>query len=139
MSEIKLRNLEARDIFIMAKILGSIGVKELKNCFKDEEIKKLIGNKKADEDKTTDMDEVTITDEQLEQVGISVALEMAGMILNNLMSCEKYIYKLISNLSGLEEDTVKTLPIDVFAEIIVDICKKEEFKDFIKVASSLFK
>lgn len=138
MSGITLRNLEARDIFIMSKILGSIGIKELKNCFKDEEIKKLINNKEADEDKN-DMDGVTITDEQLKQVGISVALEMAGMILNNLMSCEKYIYKLISNLSGLEEDTVKTLPIDVFAEIIVDICKKEEFKDFIRVASSLFK
>lgn len=138
MSGITLRNLEARDIFIMSKILGSIGIKELKNCFKDEEIKELINNKEADEDKN-DMDGVTITDEQLKQVGISVALEMAGMILNNLMSCEKYIYKLVSNLSGLDEDTVKTLPIDVFAEIIVDICKKEEFKDFIKVASSLFK
>lgn len=117
-----LRALEAGDVFTMSKILKSIGVQEFKGLF--------VNNYSAF---TSD------SEEEVVQLGLEVFLDIAGIVLGNLPKCEGDVYAFISSLSGMKEEEIKHLPMNTFLDIIVDIISKEEFKDFMKVVSKLFK
>lgn len=130
----ELRKLCAKDIFPMSKILAKIGIKEITKNFDLDNInefaEKLI-QEKGDMEAMSDADIVA--------VGIPIALDVADVIFDNLSACEEYIYQLLSNLSGIPKKEISELPIDVFASMIIDVVKKEEFADFIKAVSKLLK
>lgn len=123
-----LRDLKATDVFIMSKIIGAMGVDEFKYVFSPEFIDAAIAGVEGNQD-------TNVT----QAVGFEVFFEIAGIVLNKLPECEKDIYKFISSLSGMTVKQVEELPMNTFFNIIVDIVKKDEFKDFIKVVSRLFK
>lgn len=118
-----LRKLEARDIAPMASILSKIGIKELKNCINGSDIQQILSGKAV----------------QAEAVGMAVAFDFVGVILANYEKTQNDIFKLLASLSGKTEKQIESLPLADFTEMIVDVVKKEEFKDFIKVVSKLFK
>ena len=64
---------------------------------------------------------------------------MAGIIFAHISDAEKEIYTFLAGLSGMKEKEIAELDMVVFAEMIIDVFKKEQFKDFIKVVSKLFK
>ena len=122
------RKLNGTDTFLMFKIIGKIGINEITECFGKDNVKQMVskvGN--ANEDNSTTM------------VGISVILEMANVIIGNLPKCETEIYEMLSRTSNLTLAQVKDLDFTTFVEMVIDFIKKEEFKDFIKVVSGLFK
>lgn len=120
-----LRALEARDVFLMSKIIGSIGIHEMKDCFQSDMVKSLMqGEKDAS---------------LLEAAGVAVFFDLANVILNNLPSCEKDLYAFLAGLSGLDKKKIETLPMNTFLEMVIDVFRKEEFRDFIKVVSRLLK
>ena len=128
------RLLGAPDIFLMAKIISQIGVKEFKACFESEGINSLIRNMMAAEK------EEGKEDSNIVSVGVGVAVELAGVILGNLPKCEADIYQLLSQTSNLTVEEIKAPGNAVmFLEMVIDFIKKEEFPDFIKVVSKLFK
>lgn len=120
-----LRKLEAGDIFLMSRILASIGIKEFRQCFNSEDVKKLSSAEN--------------TEDVIENIGITVMFDIAGIILDNLPECENHVYKFLASLSGMKEDVIESLPMNTFFEMIIDVIRKEEFKDFMKVVSKLFK
>lgn len=120
-----LRALEAKDVFLMSKIIGNIGIREFKNSLDSDEIKALIDS--------SDDDEATAS------VGAAVFLDMAEIVLSNLPKCEEDVYAFLNSLSGMNAQCIKSLPMNTFVEMIIDVIQKEEFKDFIKVVSRLFK
>ena len=120
-----LRNLEAKDIAPMASILYKIGIKEIKGCFNPEDIKELTDGKTAED--------------AIAAVGISVVFDIAGVILGNYEKCQNDIFRFLASLSGMDIKQVESLPLDTFAEMVIDVVKKEEFKDFMTVVSKLFK
>lgn len=120
-----LRKLEAKDIAPMASILSKIGIKEVKGCFNPEDIKELTDGKTAED--------------AVAAVGISVVFDIAGVILGNYEKCQNDIFKFLSSLSGMDIKQVESLSLDTFTEMVIDVVKKEEFKDFMKVVSKLFK
>lgn len=120
-----LRALEAKDVFLMSKIIGNIGIREFKNSLDSDEIKALIDS--------SDDNEATAS------VGAAVFLDMAEIVLSNLPRCEEDVYAFLGNLSGMNAQCIKSLPMNTFVEMIIDVIQKEEFKDFIKVVSRLFK
>lgn len=122
------RQLKSTDVFLMSKIIGKIGVNEFTTCFENDGIKKMIAD--ASEGETTDIESV---------VGIQVILEIANVILCNLPKCEKEIIQMLANVSGMAFTEVEDLDAVIFMEMVIDFIKKEEFKDFIKVVSKLFK
>ena len=121
----ELRRLNASDIFMMSKILSSIGIKEFRKCFDSEKIGELVKGTK--------------TEDAAAKVGVAVMFDIAGIVLDNLPSCEKYVYAFLANLSGLQADEIAALPMAEFAEMVVDVIKKEDFRDFMKVVSRSFK
>lgn len=117
----ELRNLEAKDIAPMASILSKIGIKEIKGCF----------SHVLTDGKTTE--------ESIAAVGAAVMFEMAGVILGNYEKCQNDIFRFLSSLSGMDMKQIESMPLDTFAEMVIDVISKEEFKDFMKVVSKLFK
>ena len=123
----KFRKLSSKDIFLMTKVLGKIGIRQFKKCFEGESLDELV---KAFKEKKSD--------DALMSVGVAVGFEGIDIIMGNLYKCEDDIYKLLSNVTGvpvseIEEDAI------LFTEMLIDFFKKPEFPDFIKVVSKLFK
>lgn len=126
-----LRALAAKDVFPMIKIISKIGINEFTKAFESDEIKQLIAAVTSEED-TGDNDKLTV-------VGISVALDVANTVLVHLGSCEQEIYTFLSGVSGMAKQEIEELPMNTFFEMIVDVFKKAEFKNFIGVVSKFFK
>lgn len=117
----EIRNLCSKDIFPMSKILSKIGFAQLKECFEADEIKKISKSK------------------DVEVVGMTVMMNFAGIIIGNLPNCETELYKFLSDLTGAKVEELKEISLADFAELIIEIVKKDDFKDFIGVVSRLFK
>ena len=120
-----LRKLEAKDIAPMASILSKIGLKEVKNCFSPDDMKAIAGGDGSIE--------------AVGAVGVSVAFEIAGVILSNYERCQNDVFSFLASLSGMDIKQIESLPLGTFTEMVIDVVKKEEFKDFMKVVSKLFK
>lgn len=116
----ELRKLCAKDLFPMMKIISKIGISEFKKCFEINDVKNVVGNKS-----------------NLEAIGISVMLDVADVLLKNIGSCEKEIYSFLADLSGFSVKDIQEFDMAVFAEMIVELIMKEEFKDFFTVVSKL--
>ena len=125
----ELRNLTADDVFPMFQIISKIGFKEFKNCFDSPEVKAVAAKMASGED-----DQAALT-----SVGMTVALDLASVIVSNLGSCKNDIYLLLSQLSGMDTRDIAALPMVTFFEMVIDVIKKEEFRDFFQVATKLFK
>ena len=122
-----LRKLETADVFPMFRLMNKIGFKELKD---NEGLKKTLflfmggtANGKVD----------------VNALGIDIFCEAASVIFEAIPKAETEIYTILSNLSGVKIDDIKKQPPAVTFEMIIDICKKEEFKDFFSVVLKLFK
>ena len=121
------RTLNSTDLFLMMKIIGKIGMNEFTACFDGETMNRMLALTKGNTD-----------DDSVNLIGLSVMLDIAGVVCANLPKCEAEIYQMLSNTSNLTVDEIKEMGMVSFAEMVIDFVKKDEFKDFIKVASKLF-
>lgn len=138
------RKLKSTDIFLMVQIINKIGVAELKGLLDKDSIKNIVesvtGNANATEDAENETDDKTDDKtDVLTQIGISLAFDVATIILKNLPKCETDIYEMLANVTEKDVDFIKNLDMDVFFGMIIDFCKKDEFKDFLKVVSKFLK
>ena len=122
-----LRKLETADVFPMFRLLNKIGFKEMKE---NEGLKKTLflfmggtADGKVD----------------VNALGMDIFFEAASVIFESIPKAETEIYTLLSNVSGVKVEDIKKQPPAVTFEMIIDFCKKEEFKDFFSVVSKLFK
>lgn len=122
------RKFKSPDVFPMFKLVGKIGINEFTKCFEKDGVKDLIKSFTGENN-----------DKSASIVGVSVMLEAANVILCNLPKCEGDIYSILSNTSNLTVDEIKEFDLAVFTEMIIDFVKKDDFKDFFKVVSKLFK
>ena len=124
----EFRPLNASDVFLMSKIIGAIGVNEFAACFDGNAIQNMMAQmgKKGGENNAT-------------LAGVTVFLEIANVIFKNLPKCEADIYQMLANVSGMTVNQIKTLDFVTFTQMVSDFVQKEEFRDFIKVVSRLFK
>ena len=113
-----LRPLQAKDIAPMASIINKIGWKEFKATFQSAEGKDM-------------------TD--LNALGMTVAFDIVGIILANYGKCQKDVFDFLASLTWLTPEQIESLPLSEFAEMVIQVVEKEEFKDFFLVVSKLFK
>lgn len=125
----ELRDLMADDLFIVVNIISKIGVKEFKACFESEEVKAAVLGvmKKAD------------GEADIVSIGVSVALDIAAILMANIGKCKSDIYALLSNLSGMKEKEIAKLPLKTFTDMIFDLVRKREFADFFQDAAKFLK
>ena len=125
----ELRQLTAEDIFPMFQIISKIGVREFKSCFESDAVRSAIEDM-ASSDKDQN---------KLNAIGLSIALDIAGVVLSNIHKCKDDIYQLLAQLSGMTKKDIAALPMKTFIEMIMAVVKKDEFKDFFQDVSKLFK
>lgn len=124
MKNYELRSLTSDDIFPMFQIISKIGIREFKSCFESPDVKAAIAKSEG-------------TD--LNSVGLAVMLDIGGTVLANVPKAKDDIYLLLSQLSGLTNQEIGALPMATFAQMVIDVIRKDEFKDFFQVVSRLFK
>lgn len=122
----ELRTLQSKDVFPMFRIISKIGINEFKKCFGTDEVKAAIANAK---DGKVD----------ISSIGMSVMLDLSSVIISHVADAEQEIYTFLSGLTGMTKKDLESLDMVTFFEMIVDVFKKDEFKDFIGVVSKLFK
>ena len=125
----ELRTLNAKDISPMTAIITKIGFKEFKSCFENPAFQQMV----AATTKGKTNDKVAV------KVGVTVAIDIAGIILANYEKCQDDLFKFLASLSGKDVSEIENLPINTFTEMIIDVVKKEEFASFFSVVSKLFK
>lgn len=124
MKNYELKSLTSDDIFPMFQIISKIGIREFKSCFESPDVKAAIAKSEG-------------TD--LNSVGLAVMLDIGGIVLANVPKAKDDIYLLLSQLSGLTKQEIGALPMATFAQMVIDVIRKDEFKDFFQVVSRLFK
>lgn len=129
----ELRALKATDFFLVTRILSKIGVKEFKGCIENDEIKAAIKGMFDNQDGGN------IADSDVASIGVSVVFDIASIALERMENCEKDIYKLLANLSGLKEQEVADLPMAQFGEMVMAVIKHEDFRDFFTAVIAQFK
>lgn len=124
------RKLSSDDLFLMMRILGKIGLKELKNCFEGDSLAMFV---KA-------IDKNGLDEKALVGLGVAIGFDGVDMILNNLPKCDKEIYQLLTQVAAgsVTENEIREDAL-LFMEMLVDFVKKPEFPGFFRVVSKLFK
>ena len=131
----ELRDLQADDLFVLVSIVSKIGIKEFKACFASDDVKDAVKSMAKKEEK----EEAADNSNDITSVGISVALDIASILMANIGKCKNDIYALLSNLSGMKAADIAKLPVMTFTSMVVDLVKKKEFADFFQEAVKLFK
>lgn len=119
--EYTLRKLCADDMFVMFRIVSKIGIKDLRKCLAAADVKAALSGK------------------DVNTVGVAVAFEVAAVLMEHLPDCKKEIYTLLERLSGMKEKELAELDMATFTQMIIDVIRKEEFKDFFTAVSKSFK
>jgi hypothetical protein len=132
----ELYKLEATAIFSMCKIIKGIGINEFKVLFGgDGAVKNIINKIKvesaAKEGANSDFDVI--------EIGANIVIDILGIVIENLPKCEEDIYKFLASVSNLNEKQIRKLSMADFTQMIIDVLRKEDFADFIKVVFTLFK
>lgn len=123
-----LRTLESKDLFLMFKLISKFGFDDFKKCFNAEDIRKLVNEQGEIQEKQL----TTI-------VGMNVVFDIASIVISNLSKCENEIYDFLAGISNMKRKEIEKLSPALFTEMIIDVIQKEEFGDFIRVVSRLFK
>ena len=129
------RRFSSTDIFPMFRIIGKIGLKEFTAAIDRDVLNEMVAkfvDKQKEESAELSFGDFAVG-------GTSVILAVADVIFSKLPYCENDIYQILSQTSNLSFDEVKALDGAVFLEMVIDFIKKDDFKDFIKVVSKLFK
>lgn len=116
----EIRPITSMDLFPMMRIISKIGVDKFKKAFESVSFK---------QDDSGNVD--------VEAVGFGVFVDIIGVIVDNLPNAENEIYDFLASVTGQGVKTLKNLPPADFLNLIVDVVKRPEFKDFFSVASKL--
>lgn len=124
MTEYNFRQLNSTDIFPICNIISKIGIRELKDCFKGQDLSEMTDKK---------------NESAMMAIGASVTFDVAGVIFANMQKCQKEIYTFLSSVTELSQEELKAISPADFADIVINFFKKDELKDFIKVVSKFIK
>ena len=137
----ELRKVNAGDIMPMARIIRKFGISNFKKIIDNDEMKNAFmeyfkGDKTIEEAKKFDNNKKLL---DLTLAGIDIGFEVLDIVFERLPECETEVFGFLSSLSGLKINQIKALPMEELLEMIVEVVTAQEFKDFFKVASRLFK
>ena len=123
-----LRELRADDIFLTIRVINKIGLDRLKKCMEAQSVKaamQIMTNNEAD---------MPAKEAAMSSIGMAVMLEFAGAVLERLPDCKDEIYSMLAVLADMSKEQIAALPSGVFMSMVMDVLKKDEWKDFFQAA-----
>lgn len=124
----EFRRLKGKDIFLMLPVLKKIGISNIKKCFGGEIIAGIVAENKGKE-----------YEKQVEAATFGAMLEFGQVLIEGLDACENEIFNLLEKTSNLSRAEIEDLDFVELPAMIMDFVKKDEFKDFLKVAQRFIK
>lgn len=124
----ELKTLTSKDIFPMINLISKFGIDEFKKCFDPKIVQQMV-----------DENGEIKGDQLMSVVGINIAFDVASIVITNIGKCENEIYEFLVNISNLKRKDIEKMSPAEFAQMIIDVIQKEEFKDFFGVVSKLLK
>ena len=124
----QFRELRSKDIFLMLPVLKKIGINNIKKCFSGDIVKGIVADHKGEE-----------YDKQVDAATYGAMLEFVQILIEGLDGCEDALYNLLAHTSNLTREEIENLSLVELPLMIIDFVKKDEFKDFLKVAQSYIK
>ena len=124
----KFRELKGKDIFLMLPVLKKIGINNIKKCVNGDIVKGIVATNKGKD-----------YEKQVEAATLGAMLEFGQVLIEGLDNCENEIFNLLEKTSNLSRGEIEDLSMVELPTMIIDFVKKDEFKDFLKVAQSYIK
>ena len=124
----QFRKLKSADIFLMLPVIKKIGINNLRKMVSGDIIKGIVADKKDEG-----------YDSQVEAATFGAMLEFAQILIEGLDGCDEQLFRLLANTSNLTVEEIAELDLVELPLMIIDFVKKDEFKDFLKVAQSYIK
>ena len=124
----KFRELKGKDIFLMLPVLKKIGINNIKKCFSGDIVQGIVAKNKGKD-----------YEKQVEAATFGAMLEFGQVLIEGLDNCENEIFNLLEKTSNLSRGEIENLSMVELPTMIIDFVKKDEFKDFLKVAQSYIK
>lgn len=106
----ELRDLKATDIGIMCKIISGIGIIQFKDSL---DVKMLADKEKSNMEK-----------------GAEIIFGLGDIILSNIPKVQKDINMFLASLAGEKVTVIDNLSLADYAELIITVIQKDDFKDF---------
>ena len=78
-----------------------------------------------------------MNDSVLNALGAKVMAGIAAVVVKNYKLAKDDIYAFLSSLTGLDIEEIAHLKLSEYISLIIQVCKKEDFIDSFKAASSL--
>lgn len=127
--DIELRRLESPEVFIALNIASKIGINQFAGILQNQEFIKFVN---------TIMSKEAVED-GVNIVGVSLAFEVANIILSNIHKVENDVYRFLANLTGKKPQEIQKLDAVILFDLIVRVVTLPQFKDFLKVVSKRFR
>lgn len=146
-----MRKLSSKDLSPMLKVLKKLNFKKLKDVFKDINLKAIIeatNNKNnsnndviadSEEDSTENVQETSQKEINLVEIGKDVIFDMFPILLDSIDEAIPEINKLLAGVIEQDVEIVENMDLGTYFNLLYDFIHKEEFMDFIKVASRFMK
>ena len=146
-----MRKLSSKDLSPMLKVLKKLNFKKLKDVFKDINLKAIIeatNNKNnsnndviadSEEDSTENVQETSQKEINLVEIGKDVIFDMFPILLDSIDEAIPEINKLLAGVIEQDVKIVENMDLGTYFNLLYDFIHKEEFMDFIKVASRFMK
>lgn len=131
------RKLGIGDLMPVIRIIGKIGISDLKKCFAGDTLKNLIQKGAEEQENSADEKKEENADNLVEQVGFDVVLNIIDVLLLNVPKCEKELYSFLASMCGVSVEEFLTFPPSAFVDILQEIFTAEEAKDFFSHVSRL--
>ena len=119
----ELRGLQAKDLFLLTRVVSALGINKIAEVFNS----KINIGAIAGEDVTNE--------DAVREIGYGTIIELVGIVIDNLPNCQDDLFKFLSAISNLSEKQVEELPLGDFVNMVSDVIKKQEFRDFFTQAA----
>ena len=126
----ELRKLQATDLFIIVKIINTLGIKKIKESINVDEIKS--AREKILEDGSN-------KNAVYKEIGTKVIMSVIDVVIENIPLIEQDLFKFMGNLANVKPEEIAKMDIGDFMDLLIAVIKKEEFKDFFGRALRLTK
>lgn len=131
--EFNVRELQARDVAPMVRVMNKIGMREIAQALSPESLRDVV----ALASDPADGEDAKARAQRIEQVGLSVMLELATIVFANFERAEADLFKLMASVSGMSEQEVSELSLADTMDLLVAIFQSEGFSDFFKRVQAL--
>lgn len=119
-----LRRLNDEDLFTVVEIIGVALPEEAKQAF----AQKFAGTNNADGENNVN---------KIEKRGAMIGFDIVKYIMKNIKACKNEVYSLLSDLSGIPADEIRTMPFGTTPKMLKEIFENEKDSDFFTEVSKL--